>query len=287
MADINNLKERVTKAEEKVEKCKKTIERHEKAIVNKIAKLEKIVGEGIKDFQALKDNARNSEDLGYSSWDVYEIEGKQDDLKGAKRKLEDAERILAGHEERLAVEIEKERFLEGNAPQVIKDFLEEWKEMAYEWHVKRYDDYLRFSKALDKRVEEFEKEIGIQESMMPNRTQRVLLEEAELDWRSVGQRKASFAGQAVLKMVEIGDESKRLAWLNKMLEEEKKAKMLDLINRISNVVGTITDAKALTINGGNLNGIIIGEKAKAEVQTITAGGWNIQCWHYRTLVREL
>ena len=42
----------------------------------------------------------------------------------------------------------------------------------------------------------------------------------------------------------------------------------------------------VTVGGkdSSVNGIIIGEKGKAKVQTFSAGGWNIQCFHYRTRV---
>lgn len=51
------------------------------------------------------------------------------------------------------------------------------------------------------------------------------------------------------------------------------------------MVGKITDAKGLTIGmNGELNGLVIGDKDSATVTTILAGGYNIQCLHYRVLV---
>lgn len=89
-------------------------------------------------------------------------------------------------------------------------------------------------------------------------------------------------------MYSFYDEEERLAWLEKELEKEKKAKMMDLIRRVNEVVGSITDASGLSIDvKGNLNGFIIGTTGKAEVETIGAGGWNIQCFHYRVLVKTI
>lgn len=65
------------------------------------------------------------------------------------------------------------------------------------------------------------------------------------------------------------------------------AKLLDLIGRIMSTVGTITDATALRIGPeGDINGYIEGTEGKAKIQTIGAGGYNIQCFHFRTLIHE-
>ena len=76
--------------------------------------------------------------------------------------------------------------------------------------------------------------------------------------------------------------------LDKMLDKEVQVKYEDLVNRITHITGLITDVSNLHIAGnGNLNGIVIGEKGKAKVETIGAGGYAIQCFHYRTLIKEM
>ena len=71
-------------------------------------------------------------------------------------------------------------------------------------------------------------------------------------------------------------------------KKKKRAKLLDLIGRIMSTVGTITDAAALYIGPeGDINGIIVGTEGKAKIQTIGAGGYNIQCFHFRTLIHEI
>ena len=109
----------------------------------------------------------------------------------------------------------------------------------------------------------------------------------ELDWKSVQAKKAGFAGGIVLQMLTMRNKEERETWLERQIEQDKKFKMLDLINRINHIVGTITDAQYLSISPeGNLNGYIVGEKGKAKVETIGAGGYAIQCFHYRTLVHK-
>ena len=59
------------------------------------------------------------------------------------------------------------------------------------------------------------------------------------------------------------------------------------MNRISIVVGVITDASGLFIGKtGGIEGLIRGTIGVARIETIGAGGYNIQCFHYRTLVHK-
>lgn len=69
------------------------------------------------------------------------------------------------------------------------------------------------------------------------------------------------------------------------LDAEADRKYDFIIERTNSIVGKITDASGLKVGAkGDLNGYIIGEKGRAKVQTIGAGGYNIQCFHFRTLI---
>ena len=73
--------------------------------------------------------------------------------------------------------------------------------------------------------------------------------------------------------------------LNKWLDKEVKNKYEDLIHRITEKAGKILDAKGLHIGArGEIDGYVIGDRNTVHVETITAGGHNIQIRHYRTLV---
>lgn len=277
---IHDLEIRVANAELKVGKCQKTITRHEQ-------QLEKKENSGITG---------------------YEIESKKSDIKGATQKLEDAERILQNWKDKLNIEIEKERFLEGNSPQVIKDFLEDWKEKAYEWHIKRYEAYRVYRAKLEDEKEaaqlnyiktalEYKDHVGEDGELTteltwvlrrPTRGLEKNLKELGLDWRSIRDKEEAFAGQTVLRMCGYRNKIERLDWLATEIEKEKKEKMMDLITRIYKEVGAITDATGLQVSAnGNLDGVIDGEDGKAQIRTIEAGGWRIQCFHYRTIIRKL
>lgn len=68
--------------------------------------------------------------------------------------------------------------------------------------------------------------------------------------------------------------------------------VLNLLERTVDIAGKITDCKCLRIDVDNqgysiINGIVIGEKGKARVESIGAGGYNIQRYHIRVLVKEV
>lgn len=76
--------------------------------------------------------------------------------------------------------------------------------------------------------------------------------------------------------------------LEKDLTQEWNRKYDFIIERTNAIVGTITDAGNLHVGSkGDLNGNIIGTKGIASVQTIGAGGYNIQCFHFRTLINSM
>lgn len=65
---------------------------------------------------------------------------------------------------------------------------------------------------------------------------------------------------------------------------EAKWWILDLINRVEKKVGEITEWR-LWFTSKALNGYVVGTKGSAVVETIIAGGYNIQRRHNRVLVK--
>jgi glucan phosphorylase len=74
--------------------------------------------------------------------------------------------------------------------------------------------------------------------------------------------------------------------LDKMLDREVENKRSLLFDRIEKKAGKVVDAAGLYIgHDGNINGVVVGENKTVRVTTIYAGGYNIQCLHYRILVK--
>ena len=74
----------------------------------------------------------------------------------------------------------------------------------------------------------------------------------------------------------------------KNIEREAISKEQMLIKRVNKVVGTIVSSISLYVGvNGELNGVIEGVNGKCKIETIYAGGYNIQCLHYRVLVHKV
>ena len=241
--------------------------------------------------------------------DKFDISCKESDIKGAIEKLEDARRILANWQEKLGAQVSRDAFIEANAPQVIKDFLEKWKAEAILYFRQRRIDFIEFKAKIRQeerearlealrtlpeleRMRELYKDREPRDydlaNLWPRQPVEDFLKERRLDYRSIRDKLAAHTDGITSKLVEIRDEAEREAWLEKTMEEEKKAKLAELIGRINKVVGTITDATALSIGGkGDINGIVVGTEGKALIETFGVAGYNIVCYHFRTTIREL
>lgn len=161
---------------------------------------------------------------------------------------------------------------------VIDQFLSEWKERATKFYT---DLKVRYRQAIDlKQFEEKAKAEGCEGFRIHNRA-------CQLQYEAQKKFFAGLSGTTtqLLKFHSYNDEV-FFERLNKMLDREVESKRKTLIARIQKKAGNIVDAKGLYIgHNGEINGVVIGDKATVKVQTIYAGGYNIQCLHYRVLVK--
>lgn len=276
----NDLREKVIKAEAKVAKRTAVLQKHRE-------QLAKLIQKGA---------------------DQFDIRIKKSDIESAEDKLEEAKKILANWKEKLDERITSDDYLEANAPEILKEFLENWKQHAIDYYRQkriRFIEYRKELRAAERaaRLEALQTLPSLERSrklyegrepsdcdlanLWPRKDVDEFLRERGLDYYQI-QKKLQAKGDGIIfRMLEISNEQEREGWLERTMEEEKRAKLLDLIGRIMSTVGTITDASALYIGPeGDINGYIVGTEGKAKIQTIGAGGYNIQCFHFRTLIHE-
>lgn len=276
----NDLREKVIKAEAKVAKRTAVLQKHRE-------QLAKLIQKGA---------------------DQFDIRIKKSDIESAEDKLEEAKKILANWKEKLDERITSDDYLEANAPEILKEFLENWKQHAIDYYRQkriRFIEYRKELRAAERaaRLEALQTLPSLERSrklyegrepsdcdlanLWPHKDVDEFLHERGLDYYQI-QKKLQAKGDGIIfRMLEISNEQEREEWLERTMEEEKRAKLLDLIGRIMSTVGTITDASALYIGPeGDINGYIVGTEGKAKIQTIGAGGYNIQCFHFRTLIHE-
>lgn len=277
---VEELKSKVINAQAKVNKRDAILKKHREQLAKMIAK----------------------------GADEFDVRVKRSDIEGAGKKLDEAREALKNWEEKLGARIDRDAYIEANAPQIIRDFLNGWKAKAIEYYRNNRLSYIKLREELGKQVldarrealrtlpeleraREIYKDRELDEytliNLWPRKPVDDFLERRGLSRKEINARLAIAGDSITLRLVGIRDEQEREAWLEKTIEEEKMAKLVDLIARINSVVGTITDASGLYVSGkGDINGIIAGTEGKAKVETITAGGYNIQCLHYRTLIHE-
>lgn len=80
--------------------------------------------------------------------------------------------------------------------------------------------------------------------------------------------------------------------IHKANTDAARSLILDLVRRISDRVGEITDWSGIAANAGThgftvLNGYVAGAQGRVRVESIGAGGYNIQRYHIRVLVHEI
>lgn len=255
-----------------IEFINKRIEGKEK----EIAKLEKKL-ERIKKAQA-------------SNWEDNPYWYNEHDLKSTTRDLDRARKDLEDY--RAKLETETHKAASRNIPAII-EFLENWKQRVTEFYLESYERYPEAYEEYRANMELFNLDYYDLKMLEKNDP------EAYAEYEETKKRlKESFASAFGHLFPYVDRDYSRDSYgrtwkfdsekLAKDLNQEANRKYDFIIERTNAIVEEITDASSLSIGDkGDLNGYIIGTKGTAKVQTIGAGGYNIQCFHFRTLIHAV
>lgn len=298
--DIIKLEERLIKNREKLIKAYTTLERHKKQAEKKFNNILKLGGtvEG----KTSRDYAgQGGSDL---YWEFCDYEKKLEDIINTEKKIKETQAMIMDIETKIDLENNKDMFIQNTAPRVIIEFVENWKKLAHNWYVHRYNTYIKFKRELKEKERqariniintqecyvEYRDKVNDNYYLLNAHPRNVMdneLKKLKLDYKSIDKELKAF-GADILRLEQLDGDRERADYLEKMLEEQKRALILDLLQRITSKSGEIVDANNLYLSSsGQINGYIIGKKATVKVETIGAGGYNIQCFHFRTLVNEV
>lgn len=307
--DINDLEAKVKLAEEKVEKIKTTIEKAKKLKEKKMAAFNKIIDENNLSFtyEDLRDRKvwlRDYSDQAFFSelYDVeYTIRNKEESIKNNSNKLKAAEQSLKNSQEKLRNEKAKLQYIQDNVPQVIKDFLLDWKNDIIKYIIDLEEQYIKdrdeYRQQINKiyydfimnhideytwlHIDEYNPAENYRQHIRYQHTREVKNQHKYIQLTEEFLRKYDDNLFQSYLSKKFDNE-----WLDKELTIIMNNKLVELMQRVCKVTGVITNAD-LYVNKGDLNGIIYGEDGNARVETIGAGGYAVQRYHLRVLVKPI
>ena len=222
------------------------------------------------------------------------------DLEVTLRDIEDVQKALNSYNYQLISE--QEKAASRNVPAII-EFLNNWRERVIDFHTEKFKEYYTekqlvrdlYNKVSDRIYSRdetpdrvaydtakdifhkkcygyYERRDFINRWGNPDHSD-IKVKDGEYEWLK------PYINEYTL------DEA--MAKFKKDIDKEWIRKYDFIIERTNQIVGQITDASNLKIGAKHdLNGFIIGTKGTAKVQTIDAGGYNIQCYHFRTLINK-
>ena len=225
-----------------------------------------------------------------TGWEVNPYMYQEYDKRYTLRDLEEAKQSLANYQAQLAQAEEKS--LSRNVP-AITEVLNIWKAHVTKFYTQRFAEYPAAWEQYQADLKPYHEVTYYQEQKMRKEDPEGYRQWKESKALIQNNFDSRFNCLAPYLERAYDKQSKKHFWkmdsnkLERDLQAEWERKYDFIIERTNEIVGQITDASGLTIGyKGDLNGFIIGTKGTAKVQTIGAGGYNIQCFHFRTLINR-
>ena len=282
------LQDRIEKSKAKIEKIEKRIAKWT-AGMNDEAK--KIAAEGealytTPEYTISRLHFNDYKKLHYNDETVYSQDYESnkgpdfDEAFEAYRDLAEAKNTLHKYEVKLD---ELSNFESAEKIEVIWGFLQAWKAQFKAWIIEQCETYNNLKNNFNKDFEEYKKTSEYKDKLdfYSSRGSSSASYYAKKDFTEKYYSDITELAKGFYDRRTIYDE----AALEKFLNAEVKIKYEDLVLRITEKSGEIVDASGLHIsNSGQINGLVTGTKNTVSVETIPAGGYNIQRFHYRTLV---
>ena len=184
-------------------------------------------------------------------WITCDMNHLADDILRLEREIKETEKTLENYRAQMAGEIKRQELLTKEVPETLKTLQNE---LVTEWD--RYDMNRREKMREDYRA------MSYKEFCIKYRGQDTELRHMDDD--------------------EIHEENVRAA----------EAIIINLVNRVKSITGEITNWGKLYLSPNNmgwsiLNGRVEGKEGIAYVESIGAGGYNIQRYHIRVLVKSI
>lgn len=281
---MTTTKEKIEKLQAQIAKSKDKLTKHKKDKVDKSYKLCKELGIRNPDKWDAYSEGRSSEQFhakcyyDHAKFGYEIMQSKLDDLN---------KRLKSLYEKK-----QKEDLKNNSTPQipVIEEFLENWKKSAREYYLQQVEALEKFdaeySNNLDEVMKDLESKYGKTAVMKMSAEVKKELKDRKVDYTSRNMYIKTHFNSVTVELSHLGSEMNER--LESLLSSEVNKKRADFYARCYKVVGDITDASSLHVGkNGSINGTIVGKLGKAVVETIMAGGYNVQVLHYRVLVTPI
>lgn len=231
----------------KIETLKDRIEKAKETINKK----ENTIIKKTKMIEKKQKQIEKAKDDNEKYWLEADIRSLEDDIKRGKKEIEAKKETLTKYELQLKGELEKESLYVKEMPSQFKQLQEALVERWNEWNKNRKATLIEKYKELG--YKEFIKEYSYN----------------DYDFMRIDDKK-----------------------LEATNEKEAKALIIDLYNRVKEITGEVESWEDVHATQGAqgmvvLNGTVKGKEGVAQVESILAGGYNIQRLHIRVLVKAL